>query len=62
MTVADMTCDYCERPADVLVTYSDGTSICLPCRQREQERAEAAFRDAYGPDFDLLATYQAEGR
>ena len=62
MTVPDMRCDYCERETDVLVTYGDGTSLCLPCRTREQERVADAFRDVYGPDYANLATYQAEGR
>lgn len=57
-----MRCGYCEQEADVLVTYADGVSICLPCRAKEQERVEQAFRDVYGPDYAALATYQAEGR
>jgi hypothetical protein len=62
LQAAGAICDYCETPSDALVTYSDGATICLACRQREQTRVEAAFREAYGPDFDTLATYQAEGR
>ena len=55
-------CGYCEKPSDALVTYSDGLSICLACREREQERVEVAFREAYGPNYDKLAAHQAEGR
>jgi hypothetical protein len=62
MSVPDMTCDYCGKPSDVVVTYTDGVTICLPCKAKEQERVAAAFRDVYGPDFAELATYQAEGR
>lgn len=62
MSVPDMTCDYCEREVDVVVTYEDRTTVCLDCRQREQERVEQAFRDVYGPDYAALATYNAEGR
>lgn len=57
-----MRCDYCERTTDVLVTYGDGTSVCLDCRNREQDRVEAEFRKVYGPEYALLATYNAEGR
>ena len=43
MTVAqNTTCGYCAEPSNALVTYSDGLSICLPCRAREQERYAAA--------------------
>lgn len=59
---AGAVCERCELPSDVLVTYSDGTTICLTCREKEQARVAAAFREAYGPDYDALATYQAEGR
>jgi hypothetical protein len=62
MSVADMRCAYCERETDVLVTYGDGVSLCLPCRTGEQRRVEQAFRDVYGPDYAELATYQHEGR
>ena len=62
MSVADMRCSYCERETDVLVTYGDGVSVCLPCRAAEQSRVEAEFRKVYGPGYAELATYQAEGR
>ena len=62
MSIADMRCSYCERESDVLVTYADGVSVCLPCRSAERERVEAAFRDVYGPEYANLATWQAEGR
>ena len=35
-------CAYCGKPSDALITYSDGTSICLACRKREEERYAAA--------------------
>ena len=62
LRAAGAICSYCEKPSDALVTYTDGLSICLDCRTREQARIEAAFREAYGPEFDRLATHQAEGR
>lgn len=31
-------------------------------RTAYEEAAEAEYREAYGPDFDKLATFQAEGR
>lgn len=37
-------CAYCGKPSDDLVTYSDGASICLACRSREQRR----YADATG--------------
>ena len=62
MSVADMRCAYCERETDVLVTYGDGVSVCLPCKAAERNRVEAAFAEVYGPEYAELATYQAEGR
>lgn len=35
-------CAYCGKPSDDLITYSDGASICLACRRREQQRYEQA--------------------
>lgn len=57
-----MICDYCGQEADVLVAFEDGVGVCLPCRAKEKERIAEEFRKVYGPDFDQLATYQAEGR
>jgi len=62
MSVNDMRCSYCEKESDVLITYSDGATICLPCRAKEAARIEREFEDVYGPDYAELATYQAEGR
>ena len=62
LTAAGAVCAYCEKPSDALVTYSDGVSICLQCRTKEQARAEQLYREQYGPDYDKLATYNAEGR
>ena len=31
-------------------------------RTAYEDAAEAAYKEEYGPDFDKLATYQAEGR
>ena len=62
MSVADMRCSYCERATDVLVTYADGVSVCLPCRAAERERVEDEFKKVYGPEYANLATWQAEGR
>lgn len=62
LRAAGAVCSYCERPSDALVTYTDGASICLDCRAKEQARIAAAFREEYGPDYAELATYQAEGR
>lgn len=56
------TCDYCERPTDELVHYTNGAKLCLPCRAKEQERVRIEFAEEYGEDYDKLATYQAEGR
>ena len=55
-------CTYCEQPSDVLVTYVDGVSICLGCREREQARvAGRRYAEAGFGGMQPLEQWHADG-